>query len=165
MTHPLSKALRELGEKLDGEGAVTLDEKADMDEAADALDARATTEAEWQDISTAPKDGTVVLAFEPYSGVVIVKYRKKWELDPEFSWVEATGEQYEVYEPTHWMPLLRKPGEPRLARPTVDRNAVLEEAAALCDGFADGRCDSVDGTVAYSYAADRIRALKEPTNV
>ena len=46
MTHPLSKALRELGEKLDGEGAVTLDEKADMDEAAEALDARAYTEAE-----------------------------------------------------------------------------------------------------------------------
>lgn len=120
MTHPLSKALRELGEKLDGEGVITLDEKADMIEVADALDARATTESEWQDISTAPKDGTSILIYMRDSNCPIVvghwEDGKRWGADESwwaFDEMALSDIFGSIEDPTHWMPLPRKPGEPK----------------------------------------------------
>jgi len=62
----------------------------------------------WHPMETAPKDGTNILAFDPADtdevcqGYVVVR----WHRD---EWVEASGEQYQTYKPTHWMPLPGKP--------------------------------------------------------
>lgn len=55
----------------------------------------------------------------------------------------------------------------RLTRPTVDRNAVLEEAAEAVAGLSnfDDSLQRASGcSTAGERAAARIRALKEPTN-
>ena len=61
---------------------------------------------EWQDIKTAPKDGTQILA---YDGVCIenIKFRKgKWVT----SW--SHDEKYsDDGMPTHWMPLPLNPSQ------------------------------------------------------
>jgi hypothetical protein len=68
----------------------------------------------WRPIETAPKDETPILAYCPNDlpTVYVIMwnsymdtYRKKlYE-----NWVEAGGEQYEVFYPTHWMPLPEPP--------------------------------------------------------
>lgn len=60
----------------------------------------------WQDIATAPKDGTHILAFSPddhpYPLIYVVANRYgKWE--------EAAGEQYSYFSPIHWQPLPAPP--------------------------------------------------------
>lgn len=56
---------------------------------------------DWQDISTAPKDGTIVLV-----AVKDAVFDAWWnEYD---GWVDGCTDRYEdliTYEPTHWMPL------------------------------------------------------------
>lgn len=64
---------------------------------------------EWQPIETAPRDGTAILIFEPprqsvqYEVHAVIQVAK-WNVRGSW-WVEAHGEGYETYEPTHWMPL------------------------------------------------------------
>lgn len=63
---------------------------------------------EWQPIDTAPKDGTHILIFEPsksdYSSSII--YVVKWDnWQGREQWLEASGEEYSTFKPTHWMPL------------------------------------------------------------
>ena len=56
---------------------------------------------EWQPIETAPKDGTQILVYEPeekYTPIYVVVYDNG-------KWIEASGEQYANWKPTHWMPL------------------------------------------------------------
>jgi len=103
MEHTLSKALCALQEGLRDFDA---EDAALIRQAADALDARATTEAEWQDISTAPKDGTrVVLAYNPAARI-----GRGWDGSVEGYWrLDRTW--FPLLNPTHWMPLPRKPGE------------------------------------------------------
>jgi hypothetical protein len=93
-------------------------------EAADALDARVTTEAEWQDISTAPKDGTQLMVWQPqpfdttHDGVKMARspagpYNAHWDV-MDGAWCLSGGTWVGPFlEPTHWMPLPRKPGEPK----------------------------------------------------
>ena len=64
--------------------------------------------SDWQPIETAPKDGTKIIAFDHHAGVVIVRWRMRWP-ETGCEWIEATGEEYENYRPTHWMPLPEPP--------------------------------------------------------
>ena len=64
--------------------------------------------SEWQPIETAPKDGTKIIVFDHYDGVVIARWRMRWP-ESGYEWIEATGEEYENYRPTHWMPLPEPP--------------------------------------------------------
>lgn len=70
---------------------------------------------EWQDIGTAPRDGTEVLAFDPDVGVCAVLF---W--DEEGGWVSSWAGDVTynqilvepiVCSPTHWMPLPPPPAE------------------------------------------------------
>jgi len=83
-------------------------------EAADYIEA--LRPSVWMDIRTAPKDGTKVLAWAD-GEVVIVSFRKRWAKAPEAEWMEATGECYEGYIPTHWQPLPSAPTPPKAPTP------------------------------------------------
>ena len=86
----------------------------------------------WQDISTAPKDGTEILAWREYDGVFIARYTRmidfmtdgeieqvkiEYSLDDEdteaYDWFYAdfiSGGRLEGREiPTHWMPIPKEP--------------------------------------------------------
>lgn len=70
----------------------------------------------WQDIKTAPLDGTEVLIYSPSEGQKVARYidigsfRRK-----DFEWIYAThvggdfNDYMEVFEPTHWQPLSEDP--------------------------------------------------------
>jgi hypothetical protein len=66
--------------------------------------------SEWQKIETAPKDGTIILAYCPnhfYNGGAFIG---EAVFIPEFSiWEERIDGC--VVEPTHWMPLPNPPKE------------------------------------------------------
>lgn len=55
----------------------------------------------WQDISTAPKDGTLIMVGAPGCGVSLVR----WMLD---SWIDEQGFTQGTW-PTHWIPLPAAP--------------------------------------------------------
>ena len=62
---------------------------------------------EWQDISTAPKDGSAILiwpAQSSFTGDDTISYVVRWN-DWKEAWIEASGEEYDTFYPTHWMPL------------------------------------------------------------
>lgn len=66
----------------------------------------------WQDISTAPRDGTHIIVFRPvYDGQYIpqvgVDYFKKWSAEPNGSWMKSRAD----CQPTHWMPFPQPPKE------------------------------------------------------
>ena len=69
---------------------------------------------EWQDISTAPKDGTAILIWPAQSALtgstecMIISYVVRWH-DWKEAWIEASGEEYDTFYPTHWMPLPAPP--------------------------------------------------------
>jgi hypothetical protein len=75
---------------------------------------------EWQDISTAPKDGTRILAYFPsYKGWCTARYNSYirdnkemlgyWVNDPDNSHEESFFSGYEGDMPTHWMQLPAPP--------------------------------------------------------
>ena len=62
--------------------------------------------SEWQDISTAPKDGTVFLGYEAGYGIQTTRYRpasRKYKIDA--GWINQTH----GWRPSHWMPLPQIP--------------------------------------------------------
>jgi hypothetical protein len=66
----------------------------------------------WQDIETAPKDGTLILAFDPDD--VPQQVVVKWHADGHWEgWLYADDVLCDVMPegaaPTHWMPLLASP--------------------------------------------------------
>lgn len=82
--------------------------------------ARAALAAEdaggWRDISTAPKDGTKILAVNPESvvGVVMVMWTRPaegWNEDAE-CWCSSWDETEIGYQPTLWQPLPAAPETP-----------------------------------------------------
>lgn len=61
----------------------------------------------WKPIETAPKDGRHILCYDPskeYCSIYVVEY----EIG---TWVEAGGESYMTFRPTHWMELPDKPNQ------------------------------------------------------
>ncbi len=60
----------------------------------------------WQDISTAPKDGTKILVWVPETWVCVswrtVRYMN--------GWTEWEGDDYQ-FHPTKWQPLPQPPGD------------------------------------------------------
>lgn len=87
--------------------------------------------SEWQDISTAPKDGTEIILFCPQgdgtpgktyrvtSGSWFIPPTISWTPDPEVDEEEAPswlswdgGFSEDTMMPTHWMPLPKPPSEP-----------------------------------------------------
>ena len=67
----------------------------------DATDGAAKM-TEWMDISTAPKDGTIVIIYKDGKAVSAYWYNGAKE------WVE-TMRYYSVPDPTYWMPLPEMP--------------------------------------------------------
>lgn len=76
---------------------------------------------EWKPIDTAPKDGTAILIYPAYSMWLdhkklpnYIPYVCRWK-DDAFGagWIEASGEEYHLFEPTHWMPLPAAPEPPK----------------------------------------------------
>ena len=66
---------------------------------------------EWQPIDTAPKDGTAILiwpAKSSFTGDDTISYVVRWN-DWKQGWIEASGEEYDTFYPTHWMPLPAPP--------------------------------------------------------
>jgi hypothetical protein len=65
---------------------------------------------EWQPIETAPKDGSAILIWPAQSALtgstecMIISYVVRWH-DWKEAWIEASGEEYDTFYPTHWMPL------------------------------------------------------------
>jgi hypothetical protein len=75
--------------------------------------------SEWQDISTAPKDGSSVLCYMPLSGLSPPgNYRilvLRWD-DGEYTrkgarWLTDVY-PFVPFDPTHWMPLPTPPAKP-----------------------------------------------------
>jgi hypothetical protein len=79
----------------------------------DLLAALEAQQGEWQDIETAPKDGTWVLLWSSHwrdgGKTVRVPVIAAWS---SFSsgWVNHDGD---IYKPTHWAPLLHWPEPPQ----------------------------------------------------
>lgn len=79
-----------------------------------------TDTREWQDISSAPKDGTQILVFtqwagdeifsEPFDSVQIA-YWDEGNLTDDYWHRDAGWELEKIGEPTHWMPLPPAPQE------------------------------------------------------
>lgn len=75
--------------------------------------------SDWKPISTAPKDGTWILVFEPYEGIEDSIQVARWgevewsSGEPEFDWVgEPAGPNPDTNTYTgasHWMPLPKPP--------------------------------------------------------
>jgi hypothetical protein len=70
----------------------------------------------WQPIETAPKDCDIsVLVYAPKEmpSIYVCKYAgptfSPWTNDPDGEWIEAGGEGYSRFAPTHWMPLPQPP--------------------------------------------------------
>lgn len=62
--------------------------------------------SEWQDIETAPKDGTRCILFQGGRKVCMGEYvPKQWEWAVE-GWKNTNGN---FFNPTHWMPLPEPP--------------------------------------------------------
>ncbi len=66
----------------------------------------------WKPIESAPRDGTPVIVFDPSvaSGDGCDVYVCRWAprratSDKTPYWVEADGEGYHTWNPTHWMSL------------------------------------------------------------
>jgi hypothetical protein len=84
-----------------------------IDQAADALESmmRRVDAMRWQTIETAPKDGWILVAEEPWEPGPYDAYAAHWHTDGY--WMARCGQHVtESPEPTHWQPL---PEPPRAA--------------------------------------------------
>ncbi len=62
--------------------------------------------SQWETIKTAPKDGTLILAWTVEGDRPCVL---AWRT---YRWDDDSGDSYQDYQPTHWMPLPPPPEEP-----------------------------------------------------
>lgn len=77
----------------------------------------------WQPIETAPRDGTGILAFNPFVGVYSTAFTTRWTGEPFEEGYEGfpcgflplgpKGYPFGKWDcvPTHWMPLPKPPAE------------------------------------------------------
>jgi hypothetical protein len=68
-------------------------------------------ESPWRPIATAPKDGSAILSWpaqSAFTGDDTISYVVRWS-DWKEAWIEASGEEYDTFHPTHWMPLPEPP--------------------------------------------------------
>lgn len=66
----------------------------------------------WQDISSAPKDGTEVIGYDADDKIRCIIRWGKHNHVPLYGWiyqVELYGEEVDGFDPTHWQPLLAPP--------------------------------------------------------
>ena len=74
--------------------------------------------SDWQDISTAPKDGTRVLTWDG-DNILASVYEYYYPHGTTIrgfeqpGWVQWAGQSGVETIPTHWMPLPNAPGEPQ----------------------------------------------------
>jgi len=73
-------------------------------------------EDSWQDIKTAPKDGTEILVYSPADGKKVAMYKDVGSFGrKDYEWVYASyigddfNDHLEVWKPTHWQPLPEDP--------------------------------------------------------
>ncbi len=73
---------------------------------------------QWQPIETAPKDGSLILVFEPTCHADEQIWMTEWRANTAAtSWGGSEGGAWTIYmdgqriEPTHWMPLPAPPTE------------------------------------------------------
>lgn len=67
---------------------------------------------EWQDISTAPRDGTRVLLLDDDGETILSGLwgrRFFAKNDSDWQWVMFEGDSETLCNPTHWMPLPQPP--------------------------------------------------------
>lgn len=66
---------------------------------------------QWQPIETAPRDGTQILGFAEWEGMIVCNWldcSEIWEQSPKYAWAknyDTVDMSYETFDPTHWMPL------------------------------------------------------------
>ena len=87
---------------------------------------------EWQPISTAPKDGTLIIIICENSGiypdVIAVRYLSE-DKDGEAGWWDEYGV---LYEPTYWIPMPKNPKKKHLcSRGTLSHEACYEDNGQL----------------------------------
>jgi hypothetical protein len=118
----------------------------DMVAAAPAL-AASTPVGGWEDISTAPKDGTLIMIGAPGCGVSLVRWLGG-------AWIDEQGFTQGSW-PTHWQPAPPPPSvsidngsRPQEAVPTEQAAppvlALLDQISALCTAFNDQIHDAED---------------------
>jgi hypothetical protein len=84
----------------------------------------------WQDISTAPKDGTAILTVvaqfkdcvPAVSSWVTYKGESRWSIDPEEFCEDGHFDEHWAatrYDPTHWMPLPAPPAAEPASKPGI----------------------------------------------
>lgn len=66
--------------------------------------------SEWQDIKTAPKDGTSVMLHCSDGYICVGEWSENLNYDDKSGWTDHgveswTYEQYRFIDPTHWQPL------------------------------------------------------------
>lgn len=69
---------------------------------------QAAIAAQWQQIDSAPKDGTSILAYTA-EGQCEVSWHGCWMQSPCYSTYDGCGSAVLLCEPTHWMPLPPEP--------------------------------------------------------
>jgi hypothetical protein len=100
----------EISEEVEAEVSTALTKMVDDVRRYEAFNA----ESPWRPITTAPKDGTAILIWPAQSALtgstecMIISYVVRWH-DWKEAWIEASGEEYDTFHPTHWMPLPEPP--------------------------------------------------------
>lgn len=157
----------------DREPCIHSDTLLDLDEIA-AWNRRAPEAQAWRDISTAPRDGTVILLLRDAT-VVPGVWRGDEPLGASFPWIfldygvvdaREDAEGYGMlnafhgageYAPTHWQPLPAPPGATPAAPPA--REAALAEALRECAEILDKKvCFEENGEPIYYNALTKARA-------
>lgn len=71
--------------------------------------------SEWQDISTAPKDGTELIGYRPDQGVFAFRWATMEDMVPDYDgefacwWHDRWGWMEGIETPTHWQPMPPEP--------------------------------------------------------
>ena len=66
----------------------------------------------WRDISSAPKDGTRIIIYDPRYGPLEGLWNEPDDyrgMSGNIDWHDWLGIDGEIYEPTHWQPLPAPP--------------------------------------------------------